>query len=104
MPTKKPRIYVTLEPEVHEALREFQEASGTSPASFISQVMTNSLGMLRGLTRAAKLANEKNLDAFDLLQEQLLEATHKATQMGLNLHTERTNIRRAKGTRKNDHG
>lgn len=103
MPTKKPRLYVTLEPEVHKALKELQEATGASSSSFVAGILQESLPMIKGITKAARLAKDRNLDAFELLQEQLMEATNKASQMNLDIQREKK-IRRAKGYQSDDNG
>lgn len=104
MPTKKPRVMVTLEPEVYEALKELQAAADISPASFISQMLKETLPAIHGMAKASVMAKRRNLDAFELLQEQLMEATEKASQVNLDLQQTKTKLRRAKGYGHHDHG
>ena len=104
MPTKKPRVNVTLEPEVYQALKEFQQATNSSISSFIASIVQEALPAIRGLTKAAKLAHKNNLEAFDLLQQQMLEATQKASQISLDIHETKKALHRTAGPKNDDNG
>ena len=49
MPTKRPRINVTITPELHQALVEFRRASGMSSASLISQLLSETVPVINAM-------------------------------------------------------
>lgn len=54
MATKKPRLTVTLEPEVYEVVRELSEVNGESMSRIISGVMGATTDTLRAVIEAGK--------------------------------------------------
>lgn len=84
MPTLKKRAFVILTPELEQVLNEYQEATGASPARFIAQIMTQSIPMIRNLTRAAIAARKSPEQALLLLQsaiDQGLENAHRKADL-----------------------
>ena len=56
MPSKNPRMMLTLPPELAHAFEEFREATGTAPASFVTHLLMESLPMIRSITEASRAA------------------------------------------------
>lgn len=100
MPTKKPRLVVTLEADLDQAITELAEATGTSKSSLAAQLLRESMPAMKILAKAAQAAKAKQADTFDLLTQALFEAQAKAGQMGLELLEEKGKLRRAQGALK----
>nr|WP_176705078.1 hypothetical protein [Pseudomonas sp.] len=84
VPTLKKRAFVILTPELEQVLNEYQEATGASPARFIAQIMTESIPMIRNLTRAAIAARKSPEQALLMLQsviDQGLENAHRKADL-----------------------
>jgi hypothetical protein len=99
MPTKKPRMMLTVPQELFDALAEFREATGTSPASFVTGMLLEALPMIRSVTQAAQLAKQGNVEAFEVLSSTLADALHEGTGVQRELMAEHK-VRRAAGTPK----
>ena len=54
MPTKKPRVWVTLEPEAYEVLRDMAALGGTTPGRVLSEISAPVLPALKQLVEASK--------------------------------------------------
>lgn len=99
MPTIKPRLTLTIPQELADALAEFREATGTSPASFVTGLLVEALPMIRSVTHAAQLAKQGNVEAFDVLSSTLADALHDGAGLQREILAEHK-IRRAAGTPK----
>lgn len=97
MPTKLKRISVCLTPEVEHALNELREATGISPASFVSQIVAESLPVLQAMTQAHKSLKEDQAEAFDVMANALATAMHQGTEAQLELMETTRKIRRTAG-------
>lgn len=105
MPTNLKRISISLPPELEHALNDLREATGVSPASFIVEIMTEAVPMIRSITQAATMAKQNNADAFQVLGEALTEAMHQGTAVQMDLIEATRRIRKSAGKprkRKND--
>lgn len=98
MPTLKPRLTLTITPELSEALAEFRDATGTSPASFVTSLLLEALPMIRNVTHAAQLAKQHKAEAFDVLSSTLADALHEGAGIQREILAEGHKIRRAAGT------
>jgi len=99
MPTLKPRLTLTITPELSEALAEFRDATGTSPASFVTGLLLEALPMIRNVTHAAQLAKQQHkAEAFDVLSSTLADALHDGAGIQREILAEGHKIRRAAGT------
>lgn len=105
MPTNLKRISISLPPELEHALNDLREATGVAPASFIVEIMTEAVPMIRSITQAATLAKQNNADAFQVLGEALTEAMYQGTSVQMDLIEAHRKIRKSAGKprkRKND--
>ena len=96
MPSKNPRMMLTLTPELAKAFDEFREATGTAPSSFVSHLLMESLPMIQSVTRASLAAARDQQEALDIMQSALSAALHQGTSTQLELDEARS-IRRARG-------
>lgn len=86
MPTNKPRITVTLEPDVYMALAEFCDLSGRSMSSFLAESASEAMPVLTKLIPAFKLARQ--IDSHSVATAQ---AAVSSVQMDLVSALERLN-------------
>lgn len=96
MPSKNPRMMLTLTPELAKAFDEFREATGTAPASFVVHLLIESLPIIQSVTRASLAASRDQREALDIMQSALSAALHQGTSTQLELDEARS-IRRARG-------
>lgn len=96
MPTKRPRISLTITDDIAHALEEFREATGTSPASFITGLLIEALPMIRSVTKAAQVAKKDKAEAFGVLSSTLAEALHDASGLQMEILEEGHKVRRAR--------
>lgn len=85
MPTKNPRINVTVSQELYEALSEFRAASGMSSASLLSQLLSETVPVIRAMTEAFKLAKSSPAKASDALREVVQDAHVQVAQLQLDM-------------------
>jgi len=60
MPTKLPRLQVTLPTHVRDSIEAFADAMGKPTATVVSQLLEEMVPQLDGLTKIAKAAKEGN--------------------------------------------
>lgn len=99
MPSKNPRMMLTLTPELAKAFDEFREATGTAPASFVSRLLVESLPMIRSVTEASRAAAKDQQEALGILQSALGAALHQGSSAQLEMLEASSSIRRARGTK-----
>lgn len=99
MPSKNPRMMLTLTPELAKAFDEFREATGTAPASFVTHLLMESLPMIRSITEASRAAARDQQEALGILQSALGTALHQGTSVQLEILEAGTALRRARGTK-----
>lgn len=68
MPTKKPRLNVTLSEEVRAALERLSRVSGIAASQFVGQVMQDSLPVLDAMAAAFEAAKRSPREAADLMR------------------------------------
>lgn len=95
MATTKKRIYVTVPPELEAALNDLRDATGVSPASFIAEIMTDAVPMIRGITQAAIEAKKSPGNALQLMQRVMLQGLNEMTNQQMMLIDEQTALRKS---------
>lgn len=95
MATTKKRIAVSLPPELEQALNELRDATGVAPASFVAEIMTQSIPMIRGITEAALEAKRNPNDAFRIMQRSMLAATTEVLNAQLDLIDQETALKKS---------
>lgn len=66
-------------------MNELRDATGIAPSSFIAEIMTQSIPMIRGITDAAREAKRDPAEALRLMQRSLLEATSEVNSIQLQM-------------------
>lgn len=85
MPTKRPRINVTITPELHQALVEFRRASGMSSASLISQLLSETVPVINAMTEAYKVAKKSPQQAAQVMRDLVTNTHVQVAQMQLDM-------------------
>lgn len=85
MPTKNPRISVTLTPEARDALDALSVAAGVSASSFIGGLVHDAIPIIEATTRAIAAARTQPQKAADILNEQVVRANLMVAQEQLEL-------------------
>lgn len=96
MPSKKPRLALTIPDDLAQVLAEFREATGVSPASFVTGMLIEAMPMIRNVTRAALVAKSDKAQAFDVLSSTLAEALHDGAGLQMEILDETHKVRRAR--------
>ena len=96
MPSRKPRLALTIPDELAHVLAEFREATGVSPASFVTSMLIDAMPMIRNVTRAALIAKSDKAQAFDVLSSTLAEALHDGSGLQMEILDESHKVRRAR--------
>lgn len=97
MPTNLKRISISLPPELEHALNDLREATGIAPASFIVEIMTEAIPMVKSFTQAANLAKRDKTEAFQVLGEALTEAMHQGSSAQMELIDATRKVRKSAG-------
>lgn len=95
MATTKKRIYVTVPPQLEAALNDLRDATGVSPASFIAEIMTDAVPMIRGITQAAIETKKSPGNALQLMQRVMLQGLNEMTNQQMMLIDEQTALRKS---------
>lgn len=94
MPTKNPRVMVTLKPGTYETLKAAAEAVGASMSSVIAEIMDEAAPALLNVQKAVQMAKSKPSEAFDQLAHQLAQAQAEASQLQLDMHEQKRSLKR----------
>jgi hypothetical protein len=100
MPTQKRRMLLTLPDELSNAFDDFREATGTAPASFVTQLLLEALPMITSITQATIAAKKDQLQAVNILQEAMASALHQGTSTQLDMYETSTQLRKARSDHK----
>jgi predicted DNA-binding protein len=95
MATTKKRIAISLPPELEQALNDLKEATGVSPSSFVAEIMTQSIPMIRGVTEAALEAKNSPSNALRLMQRSMMQALGEVASMQMDLIDQQTALRKS---------
>ena len=96
MATQKRRMMLSLPPELEHALDEFREATGTAPASFVVEMLMQAVPMIKSVSKAAQMAKQGNLEAFDVLNATLADALHEGTGVQQEMLGKSSQLRKAR--------
>jgi hypothetical protein len=80
VPTKKPRLLVTLSPEGRAALERFSKVSGVAQSSFIGSLVDDAIPVLESMTRAFEAARKSPIEAAEIMNAALVETMKNAAQ------------------------
>lgn len=94
MPTKNPRVMVTLNPKTYAVLKSMAESVGASMSSIISELADEAAPALQNIQKAMQMAKTKPSEAFDQLAHQLAQAQSEAAQLQLDMHERKHNLKR----------
>lgn len=83
MPTRKPRIQVSLPPDTRQELQVVADALGTNVASLLARLAQDSLPTLRLLAEAAQRARVDALGATEVLSEFTAQINQSTRQLAL---------------------
>jgi uncharacterized protein (DUF1778 family) len=87
MPTTKPRMIITLEPQTKEILDQLADASGQPASRFVSELLKESAeALFLPMIEALKLAKNKKIEAWDVLNSALSKSQYSAAQLSLAIH------------------
>lgn len=89
MPSEKPRMMLTLNPATKAALDRFADVTGKPAATFVSELLDQSMPYVKQLADAAEAARDKRAEALDMLLAPLAQQQMEAGQFALNFHRER---------------
>jgi len=81
MTTKRRRLILSLPDDLDVALAELKEATGQPSSQFVTDVLMESLPMIRALTVAATQAKTSKQQAFQVMQDVLLDALHQGEKI-----------------------
>lgn len=96
MTTQKRRMMLSLPPELEHALDEFREATGTAPASFVVEMLMQAVPMIESISKAARMAKQGNLEAFDVLSNSLAGALHQGMGVQTDMLEKSSQLRKAR--------
>jgi hypothetical protein len=100
MPSKHPRMALTLTPELHKALKDLSEATGTSAAAFVVEILTSTLPSIKSVTQAALMARSNPPKALAAFSELMLQAHADVTQNQLDFLESGRKLRAVRKPRK----
>ena len=96
MATQKRRMMLSLPPELEHAFDEFREATGTAPASFVVEMLMQAVPMIESISKAARMAKQGNLEAFDVLNNSLAGALHQGMGVQTDMLEKSSQLRKAR--------
>ena len=81
MTTKRRRLILSLPDDLDVALAELKEATGQPSSQFVTDVLLESLPLIRALTVAATQAKTSKQQAFQVMQDVLLDSLHQGDKL-----------------------
>lgn len=105
MPTKLPRITITVRPETKAILDQLEEVADRPASGFISEMLDEAAApYFIPIIEAMRLAKEKKTEAWDVLGHALAGANANVAQLQLAIHEEKQKekriVRRKRVTKK----
>ncbi len=88
-----PRVVFYPNPELLDALKELQDSTGASISGFVTEVLTQSIPMIRQISMAARLAKQRDIAALDVMNQALQAALAQGQQMSLDMANKAPQIR-----------
>lgn len=95
----RPRMMLTLPPEVDAVLRDISSLSGVAPASYVTSVLVGMLPYLQQTVKALEKAQQGKLEYLDMLQNTLFQAQAESAQIGMEIGEARK-LSKTKGLRR----
>lgn len=95
MPSKNPRMMLTLTPELAQAFNEFREATGTAPSSFVVSMLVEAIPAINAITQSTKALAKNQDHALTIMQDVLSDALHQGTAVQLDMY-EKKALRKAR--------
>lgn len=96
MPSIKRRMNLTIPDDLGHAFDEFRDATGIAPASFVVQMLVESIPMLESVTKAARMAKQGNIEALDLINTTLSSALHQGMGIQHDMLEQTSQLRKAR--------
>lgn len=96
MPSNKRRMMLTLPDELAHAFDDFREATGTAPSSFVVEMLMQAVPMIDSVSKAARMAKQGNLEAFDILNNSLAGALHHGMGVQTDMLEKSSQLRKAR--------
>jgi len=96
MPSVKRRMNLTIPDDLSVAFDDFREATGMAPASFVVEILMQSVPMIKAMSEAARLAKQGSPEAFGVLSETLAGALHSGSGVQVELLERTTTQRKAR--------
>lgn len=85
MPTKNPRLQITLKPETYEAIKLASSAVGASNSSICAELLDAAVPTLLRLQEAVRISKTAPAEAFAIMAEVLSASQVDAAQIQLDL-------------------
>jgi len=95
VPTKKKRIAITVDDDVHAALMQFGKVSGVPAATLIGQLIPRLLPLLESATYALKEARESPLQTLEVLIREVAKVNAESSALQLDLVEQIAKVRGA---------
>lgn len=83
MPSRKPRLFLTLPPDVREALDEYARVSGKATATVVTELVTGLIPQIKQMTEMMQALASGNLQAVQQASHRMFAegAAEAAVQM-----------------------
>jgi len=81
MTTKLRRVVLSLPPDLDKALADLKSATGQPTSQFILSILQESLPVIQALASAAAQAKTSKQQAFQVMQDVLLDALHQGEKV-----------------------
>ncbi len=85
MPTKKPRLNISLTPASRAALERFAAVSGIAAAQFVAKIVEDSIPVIESMTEAFEVARRSPQQASNVMRDSVTDAMVRAAQTHLQL-------------------
>jgi uncharacterized protein (DUF1778 family) len=95
IPTKLPRVTISIQPETKALLDQLALLSGQPASTFVSELL-NEAGptLFAPIIEALKLAKDKKTEAWDVLNHTLAKTQNAVSQLSLAIHEEKSKGRK----------
>ncbi len=100
MATKQNRMALTLPADIHQALKDLSDASGTAANAFVVEMLTEALPAIRSVTASLILAKTDPGKALRNIANSFIQAQIECGQTQLELLNQERTLRRARGSKK----
>jgi hypothetical protein len=88
VPTKKPRLNITLSPAARSALERFSQISGIAASQFISKIVEDSIPVIDSMTAAFEVARKSPIKAAQIMSDMTHVAMVNVAQESLAFEAE----------------